>query len=244
MFADSLIDSTWAQTARRGWTTVASFALQAMALGMVLLLPLIYTEGLPQLKLLASPVMAVPAPPPPAPPPSTNSRSSTPQSNLSGIHILQPTSIPQAIADIRESAPPPPLDFSGAGVLNSTGDPRLAGVFGSTGTAANAVAPPVPTPVAKPPIVSVMMEGHLVHKVEPGYPPLARSARIQGSVELRAIISKEGTIENLRVISGHPMLVQAAVAAVQQWRYRPYILNSQPVEVETEVTVRFVLSGN
>lgn len=88
------------------------------------------------------------------------------------------------------------------------------------------------------------MEGYLVHKVEPAYPPMARTARIQGPVELRAIISKEGTIENLRVVSGHPMLAQAALDAVRQWRYRPYILNGAPVEVETEVIVKFVLSAN
>ena len=88
-----------------------------------------------------------------------------------------------------------------------------------------------------------MMEGNLIHRVQPDYPPLARQARIQGQVVLRAMISREGTIENLQVLSGHPMLVQAAVDAVRQWRYRPYVLNGEPVEVETQVTVNFVLSG-
>jgi protein TonB len=88
-----------------------------------------------------------------------------------------------------------------------------------------------------------MMEGNLIYKVQPIYPSLARSARIQGSVLLRAIISRNGTIENLNVISGHPMLVGAAIDAVRQWRYRPYILNDEPVEVETQVTVNFSLSG-
>jgi protein TonB len=88
-----------------------------------------------------------------------------------------------------------------------------------------------------------MMEGNLVHKVQPAYPPLARAARIQGSVVLRAIISRAGTIENLQVLSGHSLLVQAAIDAVRQWRYRPYNLNGEPVEVETQVTVNFILSG-
>ena len=88
-----------------------------------------------------------------------------------------------------------------------------------------------------------MMEGNLVHKVQPAYPPLARAARIQGAVVLRAIISKGGTIENLQVLGGHPLLVQAAIDAVRQWRYRPYNLNGEPVEVETQVTVNFILSG-
>jgi len=87
------------------------------------------------------------------------------------------------------------------------------------------------------------MEANLVHRVQPAYPPLARAARIQGQVLLQAIISKSGTIENLQVLSGHPMLVHAALDAVRQWRYRPYFLNNEPVEVETQVTVNFILSG-
>lgn len=84
----------------------------------------------------------------------------------------------------------------------------------------------------------------MVHKVLPTYPPLARSARIQGQVVLQAMISKQGAIENLRVLSGHPMLVPAAIDAVRLWRYRPYVLNNEPVEVETQVTVNFSLEGN
>ena len=88
-----------------------------------------------------------------------------------------------------------------------------------------------------------MMEGNLTHRVQPLYPPLARQARIQGQVVIRAVISRNGMIENLQVLSGHPMLVQAAIDAVKQWRYRPYFLNGEPVEVETQVTVNFLLSG-
>jgi protein TonB len=96
-----------------------------------------------------------------------------------------------------------------------------------------------------PPLkVSHWAEGNLIYRVQPIYPPLARQARIQGPVELQAIISKTGTIENLVVVRGHPMLATAAVEAVRQWRYRPYLLNSEPIEVETEITVNFVLSGS
>jgi len=89
-----------------------------------------------------------------------------------------------------------------------------------------------------------MMEGNLIRRVQPAYPPLARSARIQGQVVLAAVISKEGMIENLRVLEGHPMLVRAALDAVSQWSYRPYVLNNEPVEVETRITVNFSLSGS
>ena len=103
---------------------------------------------------------------------------------------------------------------------------------------------PIRSSVRPPQRVSVMMEGLLIHRVEPAYPPLAKAARIQGTVQLQAIISKNGAIQNLQVLSGHPMLVTAAVEAVRQWRYRPYILNGDPVEVETQITVNFVLSRN
>jgi len=88
-----------------------------------------------------------------------------------------------------------------------------------------------------------MMEGNLIYRVQPQYPPLARQARVQGIVVLRAVISREGRIENLGVVSGSPLLVKSAMDAVHQWRYRPYYLNNEPVEVETQVTVNFTLSG-
>jgi periplasmic protein TonB len=106
------------------------------------------------------------------------------------------------------------------------------------------VLPAAPRPAAPPVQVSHMSEGDLVHKILPTYPPLARALRLQGQVVLQAVISKQGAIENLRVLSGHPMLVPAAIEAVRQWRYRPYILNSEPVEVETQITVNFSLTGN
>jgi len=94
----------------------------------------------------------------------------------------------------------------------------------------------------KPVPVSLMMEGNLIHRVEPQYPAIARQIRLQGTVVLRAMIGSDGTIERIRVISGHPILAQAAREAVNQWRYRPYFLNGMAIPVETEVTVNFVLN--
>jgi len=85
--------------------------------------------------------------------------------------------------------------------------------------------------------------GLLIREVKPEYPPLAQQARIQGIVTLQALIGKDGSVQNLRVISGHPMLVQAAMEAVKQWRYKPYYLNGEPVEVETQINVNFTLAG-
>jgi protein TonB len=88
-----------------------------------------------------------------------------------------------------------------------------------------------------------VQSGLLVRRVQPNYPPLARQARIQGAVVLQAQISKDGNIENLQLVSGHPMLAPAAIEAVKQWKYKPYLLNGEPVEVETQVVVNFTLAG-
>jgi protein TonB len=88
-------------------------------------------------------------------------------------------------------------------------------------------------------VSGLVVEGLLIHKVLPEYPAISRAAGIQGTVVLQATISRTGTIENLRVINGPVMLQQAAIKAVQSWRYRPYLLNGDPVEVETTVNVIF-----
>ena len=241
MFADSLIDSAWSDRSRRGWTTLASFALQALAVGCLLLLPLLYTQGLPRLSLLA-PLLA------PAPPPALQSAPPQPavpspqQSNMIGIHLLAPAEIPPVVSQLTETAAPPRLDPSALGVSHGTGDPRSIGtVIDSIMGSRYVAAPPAPSVTHHPP-VSRMMEGNLIHRVEPRYPPLAIQAHIQGQVVLQAMISRSGLIENLQLVSGHPMLAQAAIDAVSQWRYRPYVLNGEPVDVQTQVTVNFILS--
>ena len=104
--------------------------------------------------------------------------------------------------------------------------------------------PPAPRPVVRTFRTSTMLEGSLIRRLQPAYPPLAKSARIQGSVILFAVIDRTGTIDHLRVLSGHPLLVPAAIEAVRQWRYHPYVLNNETIEVDTQITVNFVLSGN
>jgi protein TonB len=243
MFADSLLDTPWTDRSRRGWTTLVSFAMQAAGVGGLLLLPLLYTQGLPQLQLMSSLVAPAPPPAPPAPAPARDTHAS---SNLSPDgHVIAPPSVPREILNIDEPIAPPPVNLNGLGVSGGTGDPAARnGVLDSIGNGFRAfVPPPPPTPSAQPPRVSRMMEGNLIYRVQPQYPALARQARVQGIVVLRAMISREGRIENLQVISGPPLLVKSAMDAVLQWRYRPYYLNNEPVEVETQVTVNFTLSG-
>jgi periplasmic protein TonB len=241
MFADSLLESNLSRT-HRGWTTLASFAMQTLGVAILLMLPLLYIEGLPKLHVLS---MSAPLGPPPGAPPSQAPRSATHrgQSNFVRGVLVPPTEIPVGVdrlgdTSVPEEAPPCAICVSG-----STGDLTNANPIPNSIGNRPALLPPPPKPVARPPRISTMMEGNLIFKVQPIYPPLARAARIQGLVHLRAIISRTGAIENLQAIDGHPMLVGAALDAVRQWRYRPYILNGDPVEVETQVTVNFSLSG-
>ncbi len=242
MFADPFCDTPWAHTSRRGWTTLISFAAQILGVGVLLLLPLIYNEGLPALRALATPVSA---PLPLGQPDPVQHQAGTMRStNAARPDALQvPTSRPHPMTDIVDVSPAPTLGESVA-IGSSSGRRGVSdGVVNSILATSNAAAPPpAPKPVAHPPRISRMMEGNLIHRVQPLYPTTAKAARIQGSVVLRAVISKEGTIENLAVQSGHPMLVKAAIDAVRQWRYRPYLLNGDPFEVETQVTVNFVLN--
>jgi periplasmic protein TonB len=245
MFTTGINDATWGKASRRTWATLTSFAVQAMGLAILLLLPLIYTQGLPQLKRLSPLLIATPAPPPGPPPKMATAHADRMMvSNLRDGRLMLPGSIPHAIVPVDDQGVTPSSTTAwvpGGSASGADSNGVLHSILSATG-----LRPALPKPAISPHNVlrsSVMMQGYLVHRVEPPYPPLAKAARIQGAVQLRAMISKQGTIKNLQVLSGHPMLAGAAVEAVRQWRYRPYVLNGEAVEVETEVTVNFVLSG-
>ena len=121
---------------------------------------------------------------------------------------------------------------------------QLSGVIGGIVSATNAAVPKfVPVTPQRVRISQGVTKGLLIQKVEPTYPTLARAARVQGEVILSAVIDANGQITNLQLVSGHPMLVPNAIAAVKLWRYKPYLLNGAPVEVETTITVIFSLSS-
>ncbi len=244
MFEDSLIESGGVLKMKRRAATIVSLAMQGALVAALAALPLLYTEALPKVSLST---LVAPGPPagPPAPArPEAARRAARPRdSDMMGQKLREPQEIPKHVARIEESAAPlPEIPASGPGVPGGTGP--------SEGNALNTIFNLTPPPVAPKPTVSRPLrvsqgvaQGFLVREVKPIYPPLARQARIQGTVLLQAIIGKEGSIERLRLVSGHPMLAPAAIEAVKQWRYRPYTLNGEPVEVETEITVNFVLGG-
>jgi protein TonB len=245
IFADSMLETSWAQRGRRSWTTVTSFGLQAVIISLLLLLPVLQTVGLPAARTVSTPISLGRRSPDPVAGAVRTAAPHAAQNTILPARLMEPSHIPIAIrmgADEPTVQAPggPGGGLEGTGLPAGTGDGLLPNLFGG-------LRPVLPTP---PPTIthvirqSSMLEGNLLHRVEPVYPPLAKTARIQGSVVLVAVISKAGTIDNLHAVSGPPMLVPAAVAAVSQWRYRPYILNSEPIEVETQITVNFLLSGN
>jgi protein TonB len=236
----STLESSWDHSARRGWSAAASFTFQAMALSLLVAIPLFWVQGPPRLQWLQT--LSVPPMRAPAPPVEVvrEHYSAGSVSNLLNNHLLQPQRIPLHAAPIDDSKSGPPAPDL-PNVHFGRGGP--GDVAYSLGDNLPAVAPKPPAPT-HPLRISHWAEGNLIYRVQPLYPPLARQARIQGAVQLRAIISKSGTIERLTLESGHPMLAGAAIDAVRQWRYRPYLLNDEPVEIETEITVNFVLSGS
>lgn len=234
------LESTWDNSARLGWSTAASFSFQALALSLLLAIPLIWLQGPPSLHWLM-PVSSPAAMTPPAPPePVRANRCMGSTSNMLKDRVITPKFIPKTTPRIDDAdVGPPSTNFPGTEFGRNTPNGVPFGI--GEGTAAAMPKPPSPV---HPIRISHWAEGNLIFRVQPVYPPLARQARIQGPVQLRAIISKTGTIEHLTVESGHPMLSGAAIDAVRQWRYRPYLLNDGPVAIETEITVNFVLSGS
>lgn len=239
MFAESLLETSWAQRSRRGWMTATSFGLQAIVIGVLLTIPLLQTVGLPLARTVSTPVILGRRDPGPAPIPD-HARSGGVQIVPYSGRIMAPGHVPGRVyrgPDLSSTGPIGPSIGSDIGIPFDPSGIRLP--IAGTHPVMPVIAQPV-KPTFRP---SSLLQGSLIRRVEPVYPPLARAARIQGPVLLDAIISKDGTMQNLQLISGHPMLVSAAIAAVSQWRYRPYILNGEAIEVETRITVNFVL-GN
>jgi protein TonB len=236
----STLESNWDQSGRRGRATLASFAMQACGLSLLLAIPLLTIQGPPKLQWFDGSIIT--PPPAPAPPRTPGQRPIHPSNITQGLQ--EPTRIPDTIVRLNDQPVASSPDINNIdGVDGGTGTSRR-GDINSVGPTVEVAPPPAPPAPTHPLKISHWAEGNIIYRVQPAYPSLARQARIQGSVELRATISKAGTIENLVVVSGHPMLVKSAIEAVRQWRYRPYLLNREPIEVETEVTVNFVLSGS
>ena len=249
-FNDVLLESSGPQRKRRTFAAILSFIVQCLVVGILLIVPLMFTDVLPPGQLLT--FLMAPPPPPPPPPAASEVAAKVvrrAESDILNGQLRTPTKIPQSVQMIHEDEAPPDLSAGGVpgGVPGGIPGGQMGGVIGgilsSTPSVANLPKLAVPVPPKRIRVSQGVTEGHLIRKIEPKYPTLARSARVQGEVILTAIISKTGEIQNLVLVSGHPLLVPAAIEAVREWRYRPYLLNGEPVEVESTITVVFQLSN-
>jgi protein TonB len=247
-----------ARGSKRFWTTCAGVTGQVALVASLMLAPLVWPDSLPHPEALIK-LLLPPVPPGPVQRVATLVRTSrVPVGHKFVVpdgKTYQPATTPTTI-DTTPDDPPPQIGNSVVGSPNS--GPAGAwkeGVWGSIWSAATPLAPPKPivkpTPAAaatEPAPIKRYTAGGLVkmativRRVEPVYPPLARQARISGAVQLQGIIGVDGRIHELKVISGHPLLIAAAVAAVQQWIYTPTTLNGELVEVIAPITVNFILN--
>jgi protein TonB len=236
MFEDSTFESAGRiHTRSRRWM-VAAFTFNSSILLALILIPLIRPEALP--RQFVAIMMEVPPAPAAVEPQKPQPAHVTPiRSEVDLGHIFAPPKIPIGI--FRPSEPEPTIQVDTATLGDGPGRPGVpGGVF--SGPAVRPVVRPEPRAAVR--ISSTVEAGLLIRKTVPKYPPIGQAMHIDGTVVLEASISKAGTIENLRVVSGLPVLRQAALDAVQTWLYRPYLLNGEPVEVETTINVIFTLS--
>ncbi len=232
MFEDSTFESnSRIHTRSRAWM-LATCAFNGSILLAMVLVPLIYPSALPQ--MVKSFLVEAPAPPLPEPKPVEVAMVTSAPSQIQGSHIFGPRVIPDKLFIPETPEVTRPMNVATADL----GDKPDNSVFNSQTSHTEVRA------AATPPlrVSGKVEEGLIIQRTVPTYPPIARASGIEGTVVLKATISRGGTIANLHVISGPLMLEQAAINAVQQWRYRPYLLSGEPVEVETTVNVIFKLN--
>jgi len=244
MFEEMVLSNPKSKRTNKPWTVVVSMIVQVLLLVILILIPLIYTEALPR-AMMSSILLAPPPPPPPPPPPAAVQvvKIKPVVRLMEAGRLVAPKAIPQNVNIIKEEELPPDAGMQGVagGVPGGIAGGSMGGVLG--GVISAKTAPPPPKVAPKRVMVGGNVQAaRLVNKVQPIYPPLARQTRISGTVKLHAIIGKDGTVQQLQVVSGHPLLVQNALDAVKQWRYQPTLLNGEPVEVDTEIDVIFSLA--
>jgi periplasmic protein TonB len=245
MFDDLVISSAHPNRTHKSWTVTLSFIIQGCIVGIFILIPLLVTEALPKGTLTT--FLVAPPPPPPPPPPAVAVRIVKPVARLiQQGKLTAPTVIPKKVNIIKEQELPPDVGAVGVvggvpgGMPGGSAGGVLGGIIGGTGSA------PPPPPKAAPTRIRVggnVQQARLIRQPLPIYPQIAKTAHIQGTVLLHAIIAKDGTVQEVQYISGPPLLMKSAMDAVKEWRYQPTTLNGDAVEVDTTISVVFTLGG-
>jgi len=236
MFDQLVVSSAHGSKTHKPWTVAMSAIVQALIVGILILIPLIYTEALP--KGFMNTFLVAPAPPPPPPPPAAPVKAVVRPRIVTPQRMVAPTVIPKTVQVIKDEAPDVGGVEGGVGVPGGVPGGVLGGIIG------NSAPPPPPRPTQTRIRVGGNVQGaKLVHQVQPIYPQIAKTAHVSGTVLLHAIIAKDGSIQELQYVSGPPLLMRAAMDAVHEWRYQPTLLNGEPVEVDTTIQVVFTLGG-
>ena len=239
---DSLFREVEPGARRNPWASAGSVAFLSLVLLALIVAPLYRIETLPKAEVLTRLYLQ-----PPAAAGSTATRIQAPTSRFIPTNI----SIPR-VPETQETTPPPPPTPMAAtgGVVGGVSGGVVGGVpigvpsevMGTTGSGPVPAKAPDPTPIKRIRVPSRIAEANLVYDVAPTYPPEAGRARIEGTVVLLAVIGKDGSVQDVQVESGLSLLAQAAVNAVKQWRYKPYLLDGEQVEVASRITINFTLS--
>jgi protein TonB len=252
-----MFEQTFVQTGKTNtiWTVFLSFGIQIVLIVFGVIIPLIWFDVLPTAQLMS--MVTVPPPPPPPPPPPAEAPPKVVKvipRQMDAGKLTAPKVIPKEIKNIQEDEAPPAASGVVGGVPGGVAGGSMGGVLGGILGGVPSAAPPPPPPpkkeAPKPPpkpegplvVGGRVQSAKLIVHPDPIYPQIAKTARISGKVILQAVIGENGHIQELTVVTGHPMLQQAALQAVRQWVYQPTMLNEQPVKVSTTIEVNFTLS--
>jgi protein TonB len=245
--AAAMLDNSRMKAPSRAWEVLLSVVGHSVALAIIILIPLLYTHSM-DLSQFRNTFLV--APPPPSPPPAARKVTSHRAFHLRDAELYQPRVIPRQIAQIKDEPPPPQPAFSGVpgGVPGGIPGGQLGGVLGGILGQENRLL--VPQPPLKPVprhgpyrVGGKVQAPRLIRQVQPIYPTIAKEARISGEVEIDSVIDEHGNVTQMKVVSGNPLLVPAALNAVEQWKYQPTLLNGWPIAVDMEVTVTFKLDS-
>ena len=250
-FQSSLIETNRMKSGSKLFDFLISLAVNLAILSAPVFAGLYFTDTL-NMKQFESTFLVAPPPPPPPPAPAAMVAKAPPARRVfeHAGKLLAPTAIPRSIAEIKEA--PLPADVDGAdgipgGVPGGVAGGTMGGVIGGVigGVSTKIAAPPVPKEAKLKAPVRLggrVRAPRLIHRVEPAYPSLARQTHTQGTVVIEAILDESGNVVEMKVISGHGLLIAAALEAARQWKYEPTYLNDQPVAVQLNINVTFTLS--
>jgi periplasmic protein TonB len=227
--------------ARSRWATAGAVIVESLLLLAIVAIPFFHTDPLPKRETVTKLYLA--------PPPALGASAAALQaSRVTSRFTPKTIALPTPVHRMQE-APPAPVNTTSE-VVGGVPEGMAGGVQGGVLSGMLGISPSMPvlaktpetTPVKRVRVAARVAEANLIHDVPPQYPPEAGRERIEGMVVLMAVIGKDGAIKDLRVESGLPLLAQAAIDAVKQWRYKPYLLNGEPVEIDSRITINFTLS--